>query len=497
MKKKFTKLLGIGLTVALLTSLFTVAGPAMALTQPQVSIPFGANVIGNQTAYTISFTTGKAVAAPNQIVIVFPAGVNITPGSPPTPLGVADVTLEALTGLGGNAFGPGVNPKAVDVTGLYPNPQTMVITLDDTSVPVQNLGAGALIGITINGVVNPTSPGDYTLTVATRKAATLAPIEAAVTSAEFSIITPILVPLPGIVTGYNSAGHMMWQSNSINACIDKAGVGGRIEVGPGTYDEYVQCDVARQTIVGTGDPGTVIITDADMDGLDELNGLPGGGTVEISAPGSAIFKTGVTLENLTISPNMFVPGAIMVTITGAASYATLKDCTIGSGTTAAVDIETPTTAGTRHAITDCTITAQHATATRIGVRTDGQVAISGTTIGVGAVKTSQAIQITDSTGNTSALYPTSVTNCTITGSSGLGIMIGSGTVTVKDSTLSVLTNAVDIDGGTVKLDGNTIDGCGDWLVLTGDAITIDGAGTTVNLYNNTISNTNAFKYPST
>jgi hypothetical protein len=362
----------------------------------------------------------------------------------------------------------------------------MTITLDDTAVPVQDLGAGALIGITITGVVNPTSPGDYTLTVATQTP-TLIPIELAATSAAFTITTPTLLPLPGIVTGYNSAGHAMAQSTSINTCIAAAGVGGRVEVGPGTYDEAVVCNVARQTIVGTGDPGTVIITDADML-------VAGSGTVQVTAAGSAIFKTGVTLENLTISPNMFVPQAIMVTITGAASYVNLKDCTIGSGTTAAVDIETPTTAGTRHSITDCTITAKHATATRVGVRTDGQVAISGTTIDVGASKTTQAVQITDSTGNTSALYPTSVTNCTITGSSGLGIMIGSGTVTVKDSTLSTLTNAIDINGGTVKLDGNTVDACGDWLVLTGDAVTIDGAATTVNLYNNTISNTDPFKY---
>jgi len=492
MKKKFSKLLGIGLTVALVTSLLTIVGPAMALSQPQVSLPFGQNVIGGVTTYTLTFETGKAVAAPNQIVIAFPAGVNISG------LVLANVTLEALTGLGGNAFGPAAAPKAVTVAGFFPNAQTMTITLDDTVVPAQDLGNGALVGVTITGVTNPTSPGDYTLTVATQTPG-LIPIETAVTSTTFTITSPQLLPLPGIVTAYNSAGYAMAQSTSIQAGINAAGPGGKVEVGPGTYDEEINCSVARQTIVGIGDPGTVIIKDTNGDGLDSNTGaaiLGGGGTITVTAAGSAILKTGVTLENLTIEANAyaFVPAPIMLTLAGTSSYVTVKDCTITSGTAApafAVGVASPST---NNKIQGCTITAQHATAARVGIATDGQVAVSDTTIDVGAAAVTQAVIVTDTGAVTFALLPTSITNCTITGSGGRGIMIGSGTVTVKDSTLSTLTNALDINGGAVTVDGNTIDGCGSFTPVAADAITIDGVGTTVNLYNNTISNSNAFMY---
>jgi len=473
MKKKFSKLLGIGLTVALISSLLTIAGPAMALTQPQVALTPPSATISAVSQYDVTFTSGKLVAGGNQIVLAFDAGVNISG------LGLANVRMEALAGIGGVAFGPLAVPAAVTVTGTFPNPQTMTITL---AAP-QNLGAGALIGITITGVTNPSTPGDYSVTVSTQTAG-LIPIEAGVKSALFAIRAPGLTPLPGVVTAYNSAGIPMAQSTSIQTACDNAGAGGRVEVGPGTYDEVINLNLAshaRQTIVGIGDPGTCIISDADMSVT--------GGTVTVNVAGLAALG-GVTLENLTITPNAFIPQATMVTLGAAATYVTIKDCTIASGTTSAVTINLAAAGAEGHKIQNCTITAQHATAARIGIIANGQVAVSDTTINVGASALTQAI--TSSSG-AAPFTPTSVTGCTITGSSGNGIAVTGGVATIKDSTLSTLTTALAVTAGAVTVDGNTIDGCGSSVIASGvDAIEI--AGGVVNMYNNTVSNSASANY---
>ncbi len=453
-KKTLTRTLGIGFTAALLTSVLTLAEPVMALIQPQVAITPASAEISAVTQYDITFIVGKTVAAGNQIVIAFPAGTNL--GEVGAYAG-GTVNIEALAGIGGDAFDAA--PASALVSGVYPAAQTLTLTL----AAGQNIGAGALVFVTIPGVVNPSTPGTYNLTVATQNPA-LTPIETAVTSAPYEINEQTIIPLPGVVTAYNSAGIPLAQSTSINTCILAAGTGGRIEVGAGTYDETVICNVTSQTIVGIDDPGTVIITDANMDLI--------GGTVYVEVAGSNILKTGVTLENLTITPNAFLPQTDMVMINAPSTYVTLKDCTIESGTNSAVNV----IYGTNHKITDCTITARHETDARTGVIANGQVTISGTTVDVGTANNDRAITVNDTGGVTSALLPTSITGCTITGSSGNGILVTAGVVTIKDTAFSNLKNAV------------TVEDCTD-ITITGNKITSSLYGIYLdNTSNNTLTN---------
>jgi hypothetical protein len=169
-KRKFTKILGIGLTIALLISLLMLASPATALSQPEVIITPITATIGEVSQYDIVFTAGKLAAAGYQIVIAFPAGTYL--GAPGAYAG-GTVNIEALAGIGGDAF-TGAPASAV-VSGVYPDAQSLILTLGVG----QNIGAGALVCVTIPGIVNTFYPGDYTLTVATQTAA-LIPIEDAV-----------------------------------------------------------------------------------------------------------------------------------------------------------------------------------------------------------------------------------------------------------------------------------------------------------------------------
>lgn len=465
MNRKLSKILGIALTIALLTSLVTVAAPAAALTQPQVSVPVGQTTIGATATYTITFTAGTALQAGNQTVIVFPAGTNL--GAAGAYAGGV-VNIQALTGIGGGNFNGA--PGAAVVSGTFPNAQTLTLTLGAG----QSYGAGSLVGITIPGVVNPATPGTYTLTVATQLAS-LIPVEAAVTSNSYTITSPTIVPLPGVVLAYNSAGVLMSQSNSINTGVGAAGVGGRIEVGPGTYDEDVVMNVAQQTLIATGGPGTVIISNADSDAVEF-------GTLTVSAAGSLLLG-GCTVDGFTITPSVVNGPATPVTITG--SYVTVQNCDITAGTTSAI------TGGALgiNTVSNCTITATGVgLVPNTGIVASDQMTIDGCTFTIGALGTA----ITSAAGVPGPPpAPTAITNNTITGSSGVGVVVTAGTVTLTSNTLSTLSRALNITGGTVTATKNTIDGCGSAVPPPPvDAITV-AAGAFLNMSENTVSGTTA------
>ena len=98
MKKKFSKILGVGLTLALLTSLLLVAAPVSALTQPSVAVD-NDDISATGVEYNIMFSLGKdlpdgATSPFGKIVIDFPTGTDLT--------GVAagDISLLATSGIG-------------------------------------------------------------------------------------------------------------------------------------------------------------------------------------------------------------------------------------------------------------------------------------------------------------------------------------------------------------------------------------------------------------
>ncbi|MBN2075994.1 MAG: hypothetical protein JW762_10630 [Dehalococcoidales bacterium] len=460
MKKKFTKLMGIALTITLAVSLMISAVPAAALTQPQVSIPYGTAVIDVTTTYSVTFTAGLVVPTNGHIVVTFPAGTDISA------VDAADVMITALAGLGG---GDGTTGAASDITKTMTPGAPQVLSINMTAG--KDIGQGSLVGLAIADVKNPATPGDYTLTVGTSGNQTPpVPIEAAVTSSTYTITAPILQPLAGVVLAYNSAGILMSQGYSIQAGIIAAGVGGTVEVGPGTFDETVTASINGQTIIGTGAPGEVIIKDLG-------SAFPGNGTLTITG-GPAIpgGTTGVTVDNIKIVPSSPVAQNIPLLHANGA-YAVIQNCYVTAGTNDAIQTDDITTISN-------TMIDTPATGGQIGIDANAQTKVMDCTINVGLNDTA-----IDSAGGTPGPTASLVSGTTITGSSGVGVLVTAGVITIDKSTLMSLNTALDINSGTVTVKNSIIDTCGGATPGSGNAI--DVAAGTVTMSNNTIQNSAA------
>ena len=91
MKKKFSKILGVGLTIGLLTSLLLTVVPVSAVTQPVVTLDD--NQISRDLDYFMTFILGADWAEGEVITIDFPAGTALTNVS------ACGVTLSATSGI--------------------------------------------------------------------------------------------------------------------------------------------------------------------------------------------------------------------------------------------------------------------------------------------------------------------------------------------------------------------------------------------------------------
>ncbi|HEY32536.1 MAG TPA: hypothetical protein G4O10_05470 [Dehalococcoidia bacterium] len=406
MKKRISRILGVGLTLALVSSLLVSVVPAMAVSIPQLTIPTaGDNVINTVNAdYNVYFQTNKELTAGDVITITFPAGYGIAaptasiaasegwytnPAPPPTTLWGGPFLIG--TGTWGNAG------QAITYT----------------------LAAGEIIGELSNirieitaGVTNPSATGDYAVAVKT----TQEPV--AVSSNTVTLVTPTIPPLPGVVTGYNSADQILYQNigpGTITAALGVAGVV-KVTLDNGTYAETPINIGAGQTIISVNGKSYVIMT----------------GTVNLTAATSVLDA---------------------VTVTGAVNLnanATVKNCsvsgggiTFGAAATAAKSIGN-TIAGA-------------------GLIVTGAGSSTGDTFNVAALGTG----ITN--GGTLTL-----SNATVVGASGTGLDNNAGTSTVTGSSFSNLSIAITSDGGTVSVSTSTIDGCGTAGAAPTGAVQING-----------------------
>ncbi len=267
MKKKFSKILGIGLTLALLTSLLLTASPVSALTQPSVTLDD--DVISRTAEYTIEFVIDEALDEGDEIIIEFDADIDITDISD----GVdADVTIAASTGFGSDAF-------AATQAGSATDEQELTITIPDLAD--DTIGRIARVTVVVSGIINPDAAGDYYLTVETTE-------EDAVTSGAITIELPDISDLPGIVKVENATGTLMLQTTggrAIANAISAAGEGYTIKIGPGTYDEDPDTADADVTFMATGTAAeTIIVGDWDIDEDDiTLDGLTLDGDITVTA----------------------------------------------------------------------------------------------------------------------------------------------------------------------------------------------------------------------
>jgi hypothetical protein len=380
--------------------------------------------------YIVRFELGKSINATDTITITLPAGTTVTTGTPAASIVASPGWLPGP--VWGDANVTAVTWAADGATN------TITATLGTGDV----IGEAAEVRIEItDSIENPDNPGDYTLTVKTSEETT------AVTSATYAIGTPTIDPLSGIVQGFNSAGILMKQSHEIWECIAAAGIDGRVEVGPGTYTVPFNANVEGQTIIGTGAAGTSIIK-----------------------LGTELVITGddVTLDGLTIGTTSTNPDHDVIQVDGVDVTITNCEITAGAYTYDAIDCEYDTTT-----ISNCTIDLT-AAGSQWGIEACcGDIVVTDCTINVG-------------TGDVAivAYEDATITGTTITGSSGVGVLVDHSDVdaTIDSCTFTSLEAAVEVNSGDVWLKNSVIDGCG---TATHPAIWSQGE---LFMVNNTVQN---------
>jgi len=392
MKTKISRILGVGVTLSLLVSLL-VALPAAAVSVPLLTIPTaGDNVINTVNAdYNVYFNLNKELGNTDTISITFPTGYTI--GAAPT------VAIAASDGWIGGAWLPAV----VGTITWAGAGQTITGTL----AAADQIGEMSNVRVSITtGVTNPSATGDYAVAVATSQETT------PVSSNTVSLVPPTIPPLPGVVTGYNSAGETLVQTNSATAivtCLTTAGVV-RVTLSDGTYTENPTIGTG-QTVVSVSGAATAIIK----------------GTVTLNA------ATAV-LDSVTVNTGGVV---------GAVAGGSVRNCILSGNPALNVAASTTSTGNT---------IAAGAGALN-GIQVNGGTATStGDTINVAATGT--GINVLGG-----AL---TLSGATVTGASGTGLTVAAAvTATVTGSTFSNLNSAINSTaGGTVNISTSTIDGCG-------------------------------------
>ena len=445
MKKRLTKVLGVAVSLALLTSLFAVL-PAAAVSIPSVVLSNG--VISQTSNYTITFDVVATVPDAGTITIQLPVGTAVPATGAWGGAAPADITLQATAGFGTQIPQSDISGANIITTAGTTTVGPKVAILCDVSVlgDLPNaIGEGATVRIKFNNLVvtNPPAIADYTLTVLTDQTGDTT----AVASQVYALAAPTVGALPGIVQIYNSSGILMgsWTGGTAFAtAMPLAGADFTIKIGPGTYAEVVASSAARQTFTATSTAADTILN-----------------------AGLTIGDDGVTVEGLTLN------GLVAIN----ESDATIKDCVIaksGGVVTAGETLVTVNNINTSGdttptaSITDCTFdtTLQHwvtGAVQDIGVdvlvTSVGSLTISGCTFSVDAT-TAGLPDTAILTAAGGALAPVTVTGCTITGASGIGVNVTAGVTSITDSTLSTLAPALSINGGTTTVKDSTITGCG-------------------------------------
>jgi Right handed beta helix region len=450
----------------------TAAGTATLSSFPGVSVVFAPTTCGSYAAGVITFTAagtatvsstvaqisglwtsggtapsgaaGANVANPvvigvtatangDTITLTFPTGFTI--GTPAAGIGATSGWVMLPTETVPTYRGAHLTPGVTTISGVG---QTVVISIGAGDF-IGN-GAQVLINLTA-GVTNTAVAGTYTLTVATSQETT------PVTSNSFTISNPIIVPLPGVASVYNTAGVLMSQSNSLTVALAAVGAGGTIKLSAGTYNTdfgTVPCTVAF-TLQGTDASAAAVVIKS---------------TVPWSLTGATVVIDKVTIDGTT--------GALTMTnaTAGTISNSVIKGAPVifsGAGTnTVDTDTVTVLTAANGLVVSAAT-TVKNST-----------FSVAGTGIGI-----SSAANVT-------------VSGSTFTGVAGAGTGIaltGGAASVIGSSTFTGLATALSVTGAGATFNGNTVDACG---VATGPDTIMVTSTSGLTIMNNKITNSKEY-----
>jgi len=454
MKKRFSRILGVGLAVALLTSLMMVAVPASALSQPVVTfaVPFFDDVISKVDAnYTITFTLGKELAGGDTIVITLPSD---------TAVGTVTANISASPGWVGGVW---TNPTLSNPSGNWTG-STAFRTITKLLLTGDAIGEAATVRINITlGITNPTTAGSYTLTVATYRGT--AAREAAVTSAAYTMVVPLIPALGGLVSLYNPGNVLMGQylgsGGVANAAGNITGTGWTVKIGPGTYTETIVTGKDSTTFVATGTAAETIIQGSWTinNASTTISGLTLKGALTVN-------KDKVNIKNCSISK---LSGTAVETLVTYANDAAV----LPSGTIDTCTLDTTFTYGATLADTAIDVTKAGLT-------------VTGCTLKLGATDT--GIKVSANNAGVTVKNCPSISGA---GATGLYVTQNATTTSIEGTTFDSLSTALKVDGGTVTLKTSTVKASG------GTAIDIPAVmGTTVvYIKGNTIQDTKAALVP--
>ncbi|MFC1873648.1 beta strand repeat-containing protein, partial [Chloroflexota bacterium] len=402
MKKKISRILGVGLVVALLGSMILAAAPVSA-TVSQPSVTVSPNSISNGGIYTIKFDTYfPLVAATDTITVTFPSGTIV-----PATITAGQVTVD-------NAGG--ASPTVATVVTSNATLRTAVVT-----VPAgEGTTAASHMEVEFSatsGIINPSAPGTaYTLQVKTSQETTN------VTSKDY------VIEVPGRIDRYNKEGNFVGAYSTITLALAAVNDYDVLKLGTGTYTESptiaVGADHVKIETMGTA-------ADTTIKGTLTLNG------------------TFATIDDITIKGVVVVGGA-----SNTIQNSVITKASTTSGIVPMVDINAGTTT-----IKNSTIDTSGGSVIDTAIDVGASTTLSDCTIVV-----DQDSSLNDDTAiDATAAATVKVTNCTITGSSGYGFVDNSVAVvvaTISGSTFDGLEKAIVINNATalsaVTIRGNTI-----------------------------------------
>lgn len=441
MKSNFRKIVGMSLTIAMLTSLVVMAVPALALTTAVVTTNNSA--VSQNGTWDIRFSVSTAIGdntTGGNITITFPSGFTVNQSA---------ANVSSVTVAGGDGWTSTTNFGApvLTVTTINSTSATRKIRIAFAANDVIGADAQVRIILPLGVVTNPSTPGSYNITIATSNETT------AVTSNSFSITLPNLGPLPGLVLGKNSNGDTLYQAviSDLSAAIATPGVS-RIELAAGTYNATNTLTTTNLTLIGVGAPGTVILT-------APAAGVP-----------LTITANGTVVDNVVINGN--IDGtANLINVT---ANSTIKNVTLSGGVyqiniAPAVSLASfPTSSYTVDNVT-------------FGVTGNVSCGLNSTSTDTSNV----TLTVTRSTFNVDAggTGIASTSNVTLSNSifagsstSPIGVATSNGTSTIKGNTFTNLNKALVVSGTTVTYNSTGgITQNGTIVTATGNTITGNGA----------------------
>ena len=421
MKRRLSKILGVGLTLALLFSLLLVAAPVSADVD-DIEVDVDDNEISAQSTYIITFDINDELDndADNSIEIRFAEGTILDD----TGLADGDITIQTVSTFGNDNIETAVGDDATFTED--DDVWTVEITLAALPNAISENSSVRVEFTDDDVILNPDEPGMYTLEVCTSEE------DDWVESEEYEIEIPDVDVLPGVAEVYNTGDILMATytgGDAIGEAIARADEDWTIKVGAGEYTENLDTADAGVTIEGSGDLADIVII--------------GDWTID---------EDDITLDNLTLEGDIDVTGDDF----------TLENCVVDEAGTLELD-------GIEATVEDTTFNVEDDT----GIEVDADDAvISDCTFNIeeDGVGISVGEDGTD----------TDVSGCTFIGDGGVGIELtdDDSVLDVEDSTFDGLDTALDIDAGTLGATGNTIENCLEEAIIVSGATSVTLSGNT-------------------